>query len=56
MQKKGRRIGTGTQEKGKPGEVFQKEDGKRQFPEESIQMLQKWGGKLSGGGGRDGVC
>lgn len=33
------------------GEMFQKEDGKRQLPEESIQMLQKWDGSEMGGGG-----
>lgn len=32
------------------GEVFQKEYGKRQLPEESIQMLQKWDGSEMGGG------
>lgn len=38
------------------GEVFQKEYGKRQLPEESIQMLQKWDGSEMGGGGGDRIC
>lgn len=35
------------------GEAFQKEYGKRQFPDESIQMLQNRDGKQSGGGEKD---